>query len=47
LTQNYGLTDAQAKEFFKKDSTLHFGVRGSVSFLDSGYVTYGLRVVGD
>jgi len=29
LTGTYGLTDAQAKKFFKKDSTLHFGLRGN------------------
>jgi len=47
LIQGYGLTDAQAKEFFKKDTTLHFGLRGNLALVDNGYVTYGLRVVGD
>lgn len=47
LMGTYGLTDAQAKEFFKKDSILHFGLRGNLTLVDNGYVTYGLRVVGD
>ncbi len=47
LTQTYGLTDAQAKEFFKKDITLQFGLQGSAAMVSNGYVIYGLRVVGD
>jgi hypothetical protein len=47
LVENYGLTDAQATQVFKKDVTLRFGLRGSAALVSSGLVTYGLRVVGD
>jgi hypothetical protein len=47
LTQTYGLTDAQATQFFKKDITLQFGLQVSAAMVSSGYVIYGLRVVGD
>lgn len=47
LVQNYGLTDAQATQVFRHDITLHFGLRGNTTLVDSGFVIYGLRVVGD
>jgi hypothetical protein len=47
LVENYGLTEAQAKEVFKKDMALRIGVRGSAAMVSSGQVLYGLRVVGD
>jgi hypothetical protein len=47
LTTNYGLTDAQAREVFRHDITLRFGLRGTAALVDSAYVIYGLRVVGD
>ncbi len=47
LIQNYGLTDAQATQFFRHDITLRFGLRGTAKLVDSAYGIYGLRVVGD
>lgn len=47
LVENYGLTEAQAKEVFKKEMALRIGVRGSAALVGSASVLYGLRVVGD
>jgi hypothetical protein len=47
LTQTFGLTDAQATAVFRHDITLRFGLRGNAAMVDYGFVTYGLRVVGD
>jgi len=47
LMSTYGLTDAQATQVFRHDMTLRFGLRGSAKLVDSSFVIYGLRVVGD
>jgi hypothetical protein len=47
LVDNYGLTASQAKDFFKKPMTLHFGARGSVSMSDFTTYFYGIRLYGD
>jgi len=47
LMSTYGLTDAQATQVFRHDITLRFGLRGNVTLVNSGFVIYGLRVVGD
>ncbi len=46
LVDSYGLSEAQAKEFFKKPMTLTLGSRGSVALADASYF-YGLRLYGD
>lgn len=47
LVENYGLTDAQATQFFKRPMTLHFGSRGNVSMSDGTSYFYGIRLYGD
>jgi len=47
LVENYGLTDAQATNFFKRPMTLHFGARGTVSMSDFTSYFYGIRLYGD
>ena len=47
LVDNYGLTDAQATQFFKRPMTLHFGARGSVAMSDFTSYFYGIRLYGD
>ncbi len=48
LRDVYGLTDRQAKDFFKKEETrIIFGVRGNVSSVDSANYSYGIRLYGD
>jgi len=47
LTANYGLTDAQATQFFKKAMTIHFGARGSVQMQQFAQYFYGIRLFGD
>ncbi len=47
LVDNYGLTDAQATQFFKKPMTLRFGSRGSVALADFSNYFYGIRLYGD
>ena len=47
LVETYGLTDAIAKDFFKKPMTLHFGSRGTVSMSQFTQYFYGIRLYGD
>jgi hypothetical protein len=47
LMEVYGLTEAQAKQVFKRDMTLRFGLRGNAALVSGASVLYGLRVVGD
>jgi hypothetical protein len=47
LIANYGLTDAQATQFFKKAMTLHFGAGGTVQMQQFAQYFYGIRLFGD
>jgi hypothetical protein len=47
LVDTYGLTDTQAKEFFKKAMTIRFGARGTVSMSQYTNYFYGVRLYGD
>lgn len=47
LVQAYGLSEAQAAEFFRKPITLRFGANGSALMTDYLQYLYGIRVYGD
>lgn len=47
LVESYGLTEMQAREFFKKPMTLRFGARGTVALQDFATYFYGIRLYGD
>ena len=47
LVENYGLSDAQATQFFKKPMTLTFGARGTVALSEFSNYFYGFRLYGD
>jgi len=47
LIEGYGLTDAQATQFFKKPMTIHFGARGTVQMSQFTSYMYGIRLYGD
>ena len=47
LVQNYGLSDAQARQFFKKPTTLRLNIHGSAQFVGDASLYFGLRIVGD
>ncbi|MEO6687885.1 MAG: hypothetical protein ABIS07_13255 [Dokdonella sp.] len=47
LVENWGLSNAQAKEFFKHKTTLRLNIDGSAQYVDSASLYFGLRVVGD
>lgn len=47
LVDNYGLTDAQAKEFFKKPTTIRLNVTGNSQNVAFASMVFGLRIVGD
>jgi hypothetical protein len=47
LTETYGLTEAQAKEFFKKPTTIRLNVSGSAQHVNFVGMTFGLRMMGD
>jgi hypothetical protein len=47
LVLNYGLSDAQANQFFKKAMTIRFGARGTVQSSTFTNYFYGIRLYGD
>jgi hypothetical protein len=47
LVDTYGLTDAQAKEFFKRPTTIRLNVNGTTQYVDNAALNFGLRIVGD
>ena len=47
LIENYGLTEAQAKQFFKEPTTIRMNVSGSAQYVGFASLVFGLRVVGD
>ncbi len=47
LIESYGLTDAQAKEFFRQPTTIRLNVTGSAQNVGFASMVFGLRVVGD
>ncbi|MEO6103083.1 MAG: hypothetical protein ABIP44_05525 [Pseudoxanthomonas sp.] len=47
LTDLFGLTDSQAKQFFKKTTTVRMNISGSAQYVDEAGMNMGLRIVGD
>jgi hypothetical protein len=47
LVENYGLTEAQAKAFFKKETTVRMNISGSARYVQYASMIFGLRIVGD
>jgi hypothetical protein len=47
LVQLFGLSDAQAKDFFKQPMTLKLNVDGNAQYVDSATLYFGWRLVGD
>lgn len=47
LVDNYGLTEPQAREFFKQPTTVRLNVSGSAQYVDNASLIFGLRIVGD
>ena len=47
LVENYGLTENQARDFFRKPMTVRFGSRGTVALSESTSYFYGIRLYGD
>jgi hypothetical protein len=47
LMQNYGLSEAQARQFYRKPTTLRLNVEGSAQFVGDASLYFGLRIVGD
>jgi hypothetical protein len=47
LIDSYGLSEAQATKFFKKDTIINIGMTGSTRFVANGSMIIGTRFVGD
>jgi hypothetical protein len=47
LVENFGLTETQATQFFKKPMTIRFGARGSAQSSSFTNYFYGIRLYGD
>lgn len=47
LVESYGLSEAQAKEFFKRPTTVRLNVQGGTQYVESASLYFGLRIVGD
>jgi hypothetical protein len=47
LIDNYGLTEAQARKFFNKPTTIRLNVTGAAQNVTFASMVFGLRVMGD
>lgn len=47
LINSYGLTEAQAKQFFKKPTTITMSIRGNARMVDAANINFGTRFAGD
>lgn len=47
LTETFGLSDAQAKDFFKKATTVHLNLSGSAQYVSDAQLYFGFRLIGD
>lgn len=47
LIDGFGLTPAQADEFFKQPTTVRLNVRGSAQHVGFASMIFGLRIIGD
>lgn len=47
LVESYGLSDALARKFFKKDTIITMNINGSVNGVDFASIIYGTRMYGD
>lgn len=47
LTEYYGLTDAQATEFFRQPTTVRMNVSGNAQYVSFASLYFGLRIIGD
>lgn len=47
LIQNYGLTPAQADDFFASPTTVRMNISGSTQYVGNASMVFGLRIVGD
>ena len=47
LVETYGLSDAQARDFFRQPMTLRLNVDGTATFVDFATLYFGWRITGD
>lgn len=47
LIDQYGLTEAQAKRFFRKPITITLSISGQARMLDGANINFGTRITGD
>ena len=47
LVQNHGLTEAQARRFFRHRTRISMNISGTAQYVDDALMTFGLRVIGD
>lgn len=47
LVESHGLTESQARKFFKHPITIRMNISGSAQYVDSADMVFGLRIVGD
>ncbi len=47
LVDQYGLTPAQARKFFRRPITIRMGLRGNARGIEYASINYGTRFVGD
>lgn len=47
LVQTYGLSEAQAREFFKRETMVRMNIRGNAQYVQDASLIFGFRIVGD
>ncbi|MEZ0471035.1 hypothetical protein [Luteimonas salinilitoris] len=47
LVRDWGLTEGQAKQFFKNPTTIRMNISGSAQYVAHANMIFGLRIIGD
>ena len=47
LVGTFGLSEAQARQFFRKKTTIRMNISGFTQYVEEGSLVLGLRIVGD
>lgn len=47
LVENYGLSEAQARDFFKQPMVIRMNIQGTATYVQQAQLVFGLRIVGD
>lgn len=47
LVMNYGLTESQARQFFREPTTVRLNISGNARYVGDAWLYFGFRIIGD